>query len=118
MRRAGTGTLRFERGDEGRVVPNAEEDDAVVDDARWSVRRERRSGECGALRVSGGASSGRAEVERKRGAKRRPRVSERTTACVMTQDGRVAGIVAAACPSPRGAVLARARLRASTPRGK
>jgi hypothetical protein len=28
----------------------------------------------------------------------------------MTQDGRVADIVAAACPSPRGAVLARARL--------
>jgi hypothetical protein len=62
VRRAGTGTLRFERGDEGRVVTNAEEDDAVVDDARRSVRRERRSGECGALRVSGGASSGRAET--------------------------------------------------------
>jgi hypothetical protein len=109
VRRAGTGTLRFERGDGGKVVTNAEEDDAVVDDARWSVRRERRvqnAGRCAfpEVRRAGG---------RKRGAKRRPRVSERTTACVMTQDGRVAGIVAAACPSPRGAVLARARLRAS-----
>ena len=28
----------------------------------------------------------------------------------MTHDGRTAAIVAAACPSPRGAVLARARL--------
>jgi hypothetical protein len=117
VRRAGTGTLRFERGDEGRVVTNAEEDDAVVDDGGGQ------SDVSAALRMRGVARFRRCVeraggLERKRGAKRRPRVSERTTACVMTQDGRVAGIVAAACPSPRGAVLARARLRASTPRGK
>ena len=113
MRRAGTGTLRFERGDEGRVVTNAEEDDAVVDDARWSVRRERRVENAGRCAFPEVRRAGGRTVERKPERTRRPRVSERTTACVMTQDGRVAGIVAAACPSPRGAVLARARLRAS-----
>ena len=48
-------------------MTNAEEDDAVVDDARWSVRRERRvenAGRCAFPEVRAG---GRA-VERKRGA--------------------------------------------------
>jgi hypothetical protein len=90
-------------------VTNAEEDDAVVDDGGGQ------SDVSAALRMRGVARFRRC-VERAGGnaeRTRRSRVSERTTACVMTQDGRVAGIVAAACPSPRGAVLARARLRAS-----